>query len=650
MPSYIASNADHLLFPGVAPANYYTLGSGANGAAKHGGFDVHLLGIDNSLVRGKHLMRFGGDTRLLRSNDNESGSSTGSFNFTNGITQGPNPNAATSTAGNAIASLLLGVGSTGQMFIGQKNVAVQSKYFGLYFQDDWKVAPKLTLNLGIRYDVDIPRTERFNRMDIFDATVTSPLAATTGITNLKGGVEFPGVNGMSRNQFPTRWTDVGPRFGFAYQLDNMTSIRGGYGIYYGPSMRSSYAGTGTEGFSSSTSYVGSLDGLTPSTYLSNPFPGGVNLPTGSTQGLVTGIGTTFENPLKGDNKVPYMQTWSLDVQRQLPFAILAEAAYVGSHGVQLNKSGENDWNGNQLSTASLALGTQLQTKVTNPFYGIIKTGPESGATIPQSYLQAGFPQYTVLYLSYLGGGSERFDSFQLKIQKRVTQGLSMLISFTGQKQIDDYSGIQNVGNITGGIQDIHNRKVERAVSSNDISRSLVANVVYVLPFGKEQRFGRQWNRPLDLLLGGWQINGITTQQTGFPLSPTTQDTSQSGGTTLRPNLTGTNPVVSGSVKSRLTNYLNSAAFSQPAAFTFGNAPRTLSNVRAQGTHNIDFSVFKNFKATESIQLQFRAEAFNVLNQVVFGSPNTVLSSGQFGVITTQNNNPRDIQLALKAIF
>ncbi len=153
--------------------------------------------------------------------------------------------------------------------------------------------------------------------------------------------------------------------------------------------------------------------------------------------------------------------------------------------------------------------------------------------------------------------------------------------------------------------------------------------VYNLPFGRGQDFGSNWSRPLDALLGGWQINGITTQQTGFPLSPSTQNTSNSGSNVLRPNLTGVSPVVSGSIKSRLNGYLNSAAFSQPAPFTFGNAPRTLSNVRGPGTHNIDFSLFKNFHATDRVNVEFRGEAFNLLNQVVFGTPNTTLSSGQF---------------------
>jgi len=151
-------------------------------------------------------------------------------------------------------------------------------------------------------------------------------------------------------------------------------------------------------------------------------------------------------------------------------------------------------------------------------------------------------------------------------------------------------------------------------------------------------------------LGGWQTNGIATAQTGFPLAVTTTNSSSSGSTSLRPNNNGTSAALSGPISLRLNGYLSAAVFSQPAPFTFGNTARTLPDVRAPGTQNIDFSLFKNFQPIERITLQFRAEAFNILNQVVFGSPNTVLSSGQFGVISSQSNSPRTIQFALKIIF
>jgi hypothetical protein len=188
------------------------------------------------------------------------------------------------------------------------------------------------------------------------------------------------------------------------------------------------------------------------------------------------------------------------------------------------------------------------------------------------------------------------------------------------------------------------------VSSNDISRDLVISGIYALPFGHGQRFGSHWAWPVDAALGGWQVNAIVNEQNGFPLSATTQNTSNSGSNVLRPNLTGTSPVLHGSIRNRLTAYLNRAAFSQPAPFTFGDAPRTLSTVRAPGYHDVDFSVFKDFHIPTHATAEFRGEAFNLLNQVQFGVPNMVLSSGQFGVISSQANTPREIQIALKILF
>jgi hypothetical protein len=648
-PAYIAANADHFLFPGIAPQNYYTLGDAGQGVFKRTAFESHLIGAGATKAQSSHVIKFGWEGRLLRVNDTESGASTGTFSFTNAITQGPNPNAATATAGNAIASMLLGVGS-GNMAIHSKDAATESKYYGAYFQDDWKVSRKLTLNLGVRYDLDIPRTERYNRMETFDPSAPSPLASQTGLTGLTGGLIYSGVNGNSRRQFSPQWTNFGPRFGFAYQAEANTVIRGGYGIFYAPSFRQAGATIGNQGFSSVTNYVGSPNGLTPALYFSDPFPVGLNPVLGSSQGLLSGLGSTFETPITGDNKVPYTENWDLDVQRQLPGDILVDASYVGSRGVHMNLGGENDYNLNQLTPQALALGTKLQQSVPNPFYGIITTGPESSATIPQSYLLAPYPQFTAVQASYLTGGYTIYHAFQLRVEKRFGDGLSVLFSFTGQKLIDNYSIISNVGNNTGGIQNIYNGRGERSISSNDISKHAITSGVYSLPFGRGQQFGAHWNRAVDAMLGGWQLNGVATDQTGFPLSPTTQNTSNAGGNVLRPNNNGQSAALSGSVAARLNGYLNASVFSQPVPFTFGNASRTLPNVRAPGTVNIDFSMFKNFHPLERLTAQFRAEAFNLLNQVVFGAPNMVLSSGQFGVISSQSNAPRQLQFALKLLF
>ena len=649
-PDYIASNADHLLFPGIAATNYYSLGNPQQGDTRDPGFETHILAIENTHILAAHTLRFGAETRLLRSNDTESGSSTGNFSFTPAITQGPNPNAASTIAGNAIASLLIGVGS-GSMLIDSKDDATQSHYFGAFVQDDWKVTRRLTLNLGLRYDLDIPRTERYNRMETFNETIPSPLAATTGIAGLRGGTVFVGVNGFGRRQFDPQYTNFNPRFGFAFEATPKTVFRGGYGIFYAASLRIANATIGNEGFSASTDYTGSPNGLTPSVYISNPFPTGINRPGGNTQGLLTGIGTSFENPLTGDNTVPYMENWDFDVQRELPGDILVDAAYVGSHGVNLNMAGEGNFNINQLTPAAIALGTQLQQSVSNPFYGIITTGPEAARTIPLSYLAAPFPQFTTVYASFPTGGYSDYNAFQLRVEKRFSHGLTTLLSFTGQKLIDDFSQLSNVGNETGGIQNVYNEKAERAVSSNDRSRRLVISGTYQLPFGRGQALGKNWSRAVDSLIGEWQVNGIYTYQTGFPLSVTAANScTNCGVNTIRPNNNGQSAETSGAVSQRLKEYFNTAVFSQPAPFTFGNAPRTLPDVRAPSGHNIDFSLFKMFKPMERLTVEFRAEAYNLINQVVFGMPNLSINSNQFGVISSQANSPRTVQFGLKLLF
>lgn len=648
-PSYIAKNADHLLFPGIVVSNYVSLGNAGQGQFKRTGFESHLATMNNTKVLTNHVLKFGGEFRLLRVNDLESGSSTGNFTFTQALTQGPNPTAASATAGNAFASLLLGYG-TGTMLINSKNAATQSQYFGFYFQDDWKANARLTLNLGIRWDADVPRTERYNQMETFDPNVASPLAGPTGITGLRGGLRFVGLNGYPRNQYDPQWTDWAPRFGFAYQAFRNTVIRGGYGIFFAPSYRQAGATIGNQGFSSSTSYNGIPDNLHPTLAISNPFPTGLNPIVGSSQGLLTGIGTSFETPVYKDNHMPYTQNWDFDIQQQFRGGILIDAAYVGSHGVQLNSAGENEYNSNQLTPPALTAGNKLLQNVPNPFFGIITTGPLAAAQVPLSNLVAPFPQFLTLQTSYPTGGYSLYQAFQLKVEKRFGNGLSALLAFTGQKLIDNFSIISNVGNNTGGIQNIYDRNADRAISSNDISKHFSVGGVYNLPFGRGQKFGTNWNRAIDALLGGWSINAIATGQTGFPLSPTTQNTSNSNSNVLRPNNNGQSAALSGPVSARLNGYLNATVFSQPVPFTFGNSPRTLPDVRAMGIENLDFSLFKNFRIVESLSAQFRAEAFNLLDQVVFGTPNMTLSSGQFGVITAQSNSPRQLQFALKLLF
>ncbi|MFN7934261.1 MAG: carboxypeptidase regulatory-like domain-containing protein [Bryobacteraceae bacterium] len=647
-PSYIAANADRNMFPGFAAQGYVGLGNGGAGDFSNAAFETHIASASATKVLTSHTLKVGYEARMLRVNTLQAGAATGNYAFTRAFTQGPNPNQASAIAGDGVASLLTGLGS-GTFTQKFKDVATTSSYHGIYFADDYKVSRKLTLNLGVRYELQVPRTERYNRLNVFHPGVASPLAGPSGLAGLTGGLQFVGMDGRGRQQYGTERTNIAPRFGFAYEVNRGMVLRGGYGLFFAPSLRSAAGTVSNTGYRSDSSYVAALDGVTPSTYLRDPFPTGFTPVSGSSLGLLTGIGSPLNAELLGDNTVPYSQNWNLNVQRQLPGSILVEAAYVGSRGLHLNQSGENDYNLNQLTPEVLALGTQLQQQQRNPFFGLITTGPLATANVPRSVLLRPFPQFVSVTGQYLTGAASIYHSFQMKVERRFGQGFSMLASFTGAKLIDNHAMISNVGR-DSNMQNIYDRAAERAVSPQDVSKSLVISSVYELPVGRGRRFGTNWNRLTDALLGRWQMNGILTLQAGQPLTITTQNTSNAGGSVLRPNNNGTSAKLDGPIRSRLNRYFDSSVFSHPAPFTFGNTGRSLPDVRAQGARNLDFSLFKEFVIREQARLQFRAETFNLPNQVQFGFPNMVLSSGQIGIISATANAPRQVQFGLKLLF
>jgi Carboxypeptidase regulatory-like domain len=645
LPSSIASHANALMFPGFLPSGYHSLGN-YNPDYRHNAFETINGSINNTKVLRRHLLKFGFDDRVLLVNDRELSQADGVFQFTKAITQGPNPNSATSTAGDGLASMLLGVG-TGNMINAFKDVATKSNYYAWYIADDWKVTSRLTLNIGLRYDLQTPRTERYNRMNYFDPNVASPLAGPSGIPNLNGGLVFVGVNGQGPSQFDLQTNNISPRFGFAFQPMKHMVIRGGYGIFYAPALTSAGGTVGNFGFRADTPYVGSQDGLTPSGYISNPFPNGFVPPLGSSQGLLSSIGTAIDAPLRA-TKTPYTENWNFNIQYELPGGILAEAGYVANRGLQLNESGEGTYNLNQLTPAQLTLGTKLQQSVANPFFGLITVGALAAKTVPLSMLLAQFPQYPQVYPLYLNGSTSNYQSLQIRGERRFSKGMSVLLTYTFSKLIDDYSIIANSGR-NAAIQNIYDRHSERSVSPNDISQSLLLTSVYEIPIGRGRWLGKNWNHLTDALLGGWQVNGILTLQTGFPLALSTQNTSDAGGAVLRPNTNGQSAALSGPDNQRVARYFNTSVFSQPAPFTFGNVGRTLPDVRGPGTHNLDFSAFKNFHIKERANVQFRAEFFNLTNTPTFGLPDQVLSDQTFGRITSAGS-PRQVQFALKLLF
>lgn len=649
LPTYMKTNADQLSMPAFAPNGYSLIGNGNAAGVGPTALEAHNLQVSNMKILNRHSLKFGADIRVYRNNTDQTGDASGNFSFAKGMTGGPDPSVASSSStGDGFASFLFGYGS-GDMIKNYKVVSTQSEYYALYFQDDWKASSKLTLNLGLRYDLTIPRHERYNRGVNLDPLVPSPLAGPSGVANLVGGVQYLGVNGYPTNQFNTETKDFGPRAGFAYQANSKTVIRGACGLFWTPTVQAAAQTIAQPGYTSTTNYYGSLDGYTPNDKISNPFPSGYMPVTGNGQGLLTLIGQSVSAPRR-NTRNPYVQSWNFGVQREIKGVALG-ASYVGNHGVALsNNAGGNL---NQLPLRYMSMGQQLLNQVPNPFYGLIATGPLSGKTVAQNYLLRPFPEFTGFRDINPSIGSSIYHSFQFTAEKRFTSGLNFLLAYTNQKLIDNtsQSGTNFGGSSTS--QNWYDFGSERSVSVYDVSQRLVISYVYELPIGRGRAIGHGMNRVVDAFLGGWQVNGITTFQTGTPLLLTAANNSNAFSDGERPNNNGTSALLGGSIIDRVNNhqYFNTSVFSQPDAFTFGTTSRTLPDVRAPGIRNLDLSMFKNFKPMERLTVQFRAEAFNVTNTVQFAAPGTGLNTpATFGVISGQANSPRQMQFGLKLLF
>ncbi|MCX6619695.1 MAG: TonB-dependent receptor, partial [Acidobacteria bacterium] len=572
-------------------------------------------------------------------------------NFPKELTQGPVATTSSNTAGDGLASMLLGLGN-GTLTRGNKSQTTRNPYYGFYFADDWKITPRLTLNLGLRYDLELPRVELYNRMTKFDPTMTSPLAGPAGLPNLKGGIVFVGVNGLPRTQSATDSNNFAPRVGLAYQLSKRMAVRTAYGIFFAPSLMAATGDVSNYGFRSDTPYIGGRDGdpIFPANYLRDPFPNGFLKAVGPSLGALTGIGDTVASYI-GNSLTPYTQNWNFSIQYELPRGVLIESSYVVARGLKLNESSSSDYNLNQLRPEQMALGNAfLTSRVPNPFLGQISPIFSLGAaTIRQMDLIRAFPQYGSMAQMYRIGASSWYHSYQLRVEKRFRGGLGALISYTNGKQIDDHSAISIVGNDLNH-QNIYDRKSDRSISPNDVSQRLVMSWVAELPLGRGRWMGKSMNRWLDGVVGGWQFNGIMSMQRGQPFTILGSQNPNFGSASLRANNNGKSAALSGDVKARLTRYFDTSVFSQPAPFTFGNVGRTLPDVRVPGMQNFDLSLFKNFKVYEKQSLQFRLEAFNALNRAQFGAPIPGVNNGSFGWIFGTANTPRQLQLGLKYLF
>jgi hypothetical protein len=659
LPLDLAAISDNRGFPAITIAGYGAIGESFNARFS---LESHTFQENVTYLKGKHSIKFGGQVRINRTNFFQGQFPAGTFAFNQAFTQGPDPTRATSTGGNGIASMLLGSAASGAA-THDNPVSTQSPYFGFFAQDDIKVSKSLTLNFGLRYELEVPRSERYNRLSVFNTEVASPIASrVAAFPNLKGGLEFLGVD--RDKQFFTDKNNFGPRFGFAWRGPRDFVLRGGYAIFYSASSATAagtLGGGGNAGFTSRTVYNGSFDGgLTPADRLANPFPRGFTLPPGSSQGLLSFLGLEFQtnNPYDG---TPYVQQWNFNIQREAFSGLLVEVSYAGSKGTSLPSVFGAI---NQLRTETLLLGSSLLDQVPNPFFGVI-TEPTSALRLPavqRSQLLRPFPHFTTIALEKSSYGSSIYHSLQLRADRRFSNGLSFLAAYTWAKLIDD---ISNSGTGLNGpfayTQDWFNRRAERSLSVFDVEHRLVLSGTYEIPVGKGRALGSSMNRAADAILGGWQVNGIATFASGLPVFVSNSvNTSNSLGQligagapvngTQRPNSNGQSAARSGPVVDRLTEYFTRSVFSQPAPFTHGNVGRTLPDVRNPTAKNLDLSLFKNFRINENLRLQVRAESFNFTNTPIFGGPGAAFGVANFGVVGAQGNNPRQIQFGMRLSF
>jgi hypothetical protein len=403
--------------------------------------------------------------------------------------------------------------------------------------------------------------------------------------------------------------------------------RAGFGIFYTPAMEfGDYQGLSLDGFSQSTPYVGSVDGVTPANLLSNPFPTGLLQPAAKSAGGATYVGQTISAVLR-HRPTPYVEQWTANLQYEIANTVI-QAAYVGNHGLKLLFGSAFELN--QLPPADLALGNALLAPVKNPFLGIITTGSLSGPTIPYGQLLRPFPEYTGVEQVQNTGGSSSYNALQLSANRRFSNGLQFLVSFTWSKYLDNTEGPEGWTNGQAqSVQNWYDTSLEKSLFINDIPRSLVMSYVYELPVGKGKKLAPK-NKFVDGAIGGWQVSGISSFKDGFPLTVTnaTNNTNSFGGN-QRPNIVGNVGVSSPTIY----QWFNTAAFAQPAAFTFGNSPRTLGYLRSQGTINTDASLQKYWRLwNETSKLQLRAEFYNLFNRTQFFAPGTTFGTSSFGVV------------------
>ena len=656
-------------------------------------------------VRGKHLLKFGGEQRLFYNNFLQPPNPTGLFNFTDDVTsQIPNSNANGGTEGNPFASLLFGFPDNSSNINIVPSVANKSKETAFYFQDDWKVTPRLTLNLGLRYEWSTPYTERHNQQQFSSFTGDSGInldlssgdptlqALGLGPKKLLGTTIFATSGNRT---VPVDRNNFAPRLGFAYQLTPETVVRGGAGVYYGLSVATNFQYPGTAFRRSLNIFFTDSNFTQRKLTLENPFPTGIQPPEGTQYGKLAQWGYVNQNDLGTQTaRNAEIYQWNLGVQRLLPSQIVVAADYSASRATHLPWGGYSSTrNRNFISSAllaslvqqmnpthnpnSTAVSDYLNQSVTNPFLPLF-SGPNAIFNEPQSRygdpsgqiplvnLLRPYPQFDGNFEGLpLLEASSWYNSLQIRFQKRTTHYISFEGNYTLSKSTDDSSIGANafVGYLNNANpQQLDQLNKEHAISANDATHRLVGAVILDIPVGRDRWIGRSMSRVGDAFVGGWALSTVFTKQTGQPIAVYVDNGGRLQDGNQRPNVLCSNANTGVSAHRAALSWqspqplavLNVNCFADPGDQIPGDAPRYFSNLRSDGAHSLDLSLYKEFTPKEGMAVQVRAEFFNATNTPRFAPPNSLYSTGaqQFGFVNqgSPGYSPRHMQFGARFQF
>ena len=540
-----------------------------------------------SWSRGRHAFKFGGEFRAGANDEMRDRGSSGSLTFTPLITS----DLGAPGTGNALASFLLGEVNAGSVQISDL-IQSRASYWAFYAQDDWRVTSRLTLNYGLRWEAELPRREVNNRMNSFDPLAINPVSGTPGV------VTFAGRNGTPERAFATDLNNFGPRVGFAYQLNRSgrTVLRGGTGIFYGPTVSNTIGDTAALGFSTSASFVVSQAATESAFRLRDGFPAYSRPDLNAAYGAVP-LGTrpntavSFFDP---HQVAPTSYQVNIDLQHELARGFVVEAGYIGNISRHLTA---NDFSINQVPAALLGPG---DTQALRPF-----------------------PQFSNVTLINPSIGKSSYHGAFIRLEKRFAEGFSLLAHYTRSRFMDDVESGNEYG-VTGSYMDRYNRQSDWARSGSDVPDHFVLTAMYAAP-----SFG---DGLANAVFGGWRLSALETLQSGAPFTVITaaNTTNAFPAGPLRPNLIG-EPELPSNQKT-LSHWFNTDAFVNPANFTFGNSPRSV--LRGPGLATLDATVEKTIALGGRTKLDVRAEAYNLLNRTNFNVPGFTLGAPDFGVISS----------------